>query len=245
MFRVKHENFVLLLTLLVILVAGFLIYSLNLYLIIGLIIFSLIYVRLNQLQYLGSAIKVHSMQFQEIYEVFKRYATKLRIQNASLYIKQDPSLNAYTLGYSTCTVVLTSSLVEQLSDQELNFVIGHELGHYCAGHTLITTLFTPLGSGNWISSLLFGIWNRKTEYSADRCGLILTKNIDSAITSLIKLSLGAKLFERFNLTGYLPQLKRSDSSSVKLSESLLDHPLATSRIKNLSEFWRVNFVKNI
>ena len=125
--------------------------------------------------------------------------------------------------------------------KELNFTLAHELGHYKAGHTKISTLINPLGSTNIFSNIIFGFWQRKTEYSADRCGLILSKDLDSGITALLKLSIGGKLFEDFNLNGYLAQIKKADTTSVKLSELLIDHPLTTNRIRKLIYFWKESF----
>lgn len=201
----------------------------------------IIYIRLQQAQYLGNAIRVHKKQYPEIYETFRKQAINLGIHRASLYIKQDPYLQAFTLGITSCTVVLTSALVEQLNKKELDYVIGHELGHYKAGHTKISTLFVPLGVNNVLSGLVFGIWNRKAEYSCDRCGLILTKDIDSAISALIKLAVGEKLYKKLDFKGYVAQIKTADKTSVKFSELLGDHPLITNRIKNLVIFWRESF----
>jgi len=242
MFRVPYENFALLLTLFILLTISLLLYLFSIYVFFLLTIGAVVYVQLQQAQYLGNAVRVHLNQYPEIYEGFKNQAEKLGISRASLYIIQDPHLQAFTLGITHCTVVLTSALVEQLGQKELHFVIGHELGHYKADHTKLSTLFIPLGSNNVLSGLIFGFWNRKTEYSCDRCGLILTKDIDSAISTLIKLSVGRVLYKKLNIKGYVAQIKTAEKSSVKLSEFLGEHPLTTNRIKNLMSFWKEDFV---
>jgi len=242
MFRVPYEHFALLLTLFILFTISLLLYVFNIYVFFLLIIGAVVYVQLQQAQYLGNAVRVHLNQYPEIYGSFKNQAEKLGISRASLYIIQDPHLQAFTLGITHCTVVLTSALVEQLSQKELHFVIGHEFGHYKAGHTKLSTLFVPLGSNNVLSGLVFGFWNRKTEYSCDRCGLILTKDIDNAISTLIKLSVGGILYKKLNIKGYVAQIKTAEKSSVKLSELLGEHPLTTNRIKNLMSFWKEDFV---
>jgi Zn-dependent protease with chaperone function len=241
MFRVPYENIALIVTLLIISLISYFLYTFNIYIFVLLLIGALIYVHLQQLQYLGNAIRVHSKQYPDIYDTFRTNAEKLGINRASLYIIQDPYLQAYTLGITSCTVVLTSALVEQLNQKELNFVIGHELGHYKAGHTKISTLLVPIGSNNFLSNLIFGFWNRKTEYSCDRCGLIATKDVDSAISALIKISIGKVLYEKLDIKGYVSQIKTANRTSVKFSELLGDHPLTTNRIRNLIGFWRESF----
>ena len=242
MFRVPYEYLALLVTLAILLTISFFLYTFNIYVFLLVLFGAVIYVQLQQAQFLGNAIMVHRNQYPEIYEVFKNHATILGLSRASLYIIQDPYLQAFTLGITNCTVVLTSALVEYLDQKELNFVIGHELGHYKAGHTKLSTLFTPIGSNNVLTGLVFGLWNRKTEYSCDRCGLILTRDIDGAISALIKLAVGKKLYKRLDIRGYVAQIKTAERSSVKLSELLGDHPLTTNRIKNLMLFWKENFV---
>lgn len=242
MFRVPHEHLAFLLSLAILLGISLFFYIFDVYFFLLILFGVVIYVRLQQAQFLGNAIRVHKDQYPDIYEVFRSQATKLETPRASLYIKQDPYLNAFTLGLTSCTVVLTSALVEQLNQKELSFVIGHELGHYKAGHTRLSTLFIPIGNNHVLSGLIFGLWTRKGEYSCDRCGLILTKDIDSALSALIKLAVGKKLYEQLNIKGYVAQIKTAEMSSVKLSEFLISHPLITNRIKSLMLFWRENFM---
>jgi len=241
MFRVPYEHAALILTLLMLVVISVVLSVFDVYIFILLFIGVIVYVNLQQAQYLGNAIRVHSKQYPEIFNSFRNKAERLGIRRASLYITQDPYLQAFTLGITNCTVVLTSALVEQLTESELDFVIAHELGHYAAGHTKLSTLFVPIGNTNVLSGLIFGFWNRKAEYSCDRCGLILTKDIDNSISALIKLAVGEKLYKDLDIKGYTSQIKTANKTSVKFSELLGDHPLITNRIKNLIVFWRENF----
>lgn len=241
MFRAPGEKLAFLITLLVLFLISFLIYSLNIYVFFSLLVGTVILIQLEQAQYLGNAVRVHKNQYPDIYKVFKEYSALLGIHKASLYIIQDPYLQAYTLGITSCTVVLHSALVEQLNEKELAFVLAHELGHFRAGHTKLSTLFIPAGNQNAIADFLFGWWGRKTEYTCDRCGLILTKDLDSAISALIKLAVGGNLYKEFKVKGYLEQLKTAQKKSVKISEVLGSHPLITNRIAHLYTFWKNRF----
>lgn len=242
MFRVEGEYFALILSILFLLLIGFVFSTIDIYILTFLVVGAIIYVQLHQAQYLGNAIRVHKKQFPKIYDIFQEYARRLGISRGSLYIKQDPYLEAYTLGITSCTLVITSGLIEHLSEKELNFVIGHELGHYSANHTKISTLVSPVGSNNIFSNFIFGFWNRKCEYSSDRCGLVLTKDIDSSVSALIKLAVGKDLFEQLDMDGYIDQIKVSGGTITSFSEMLSSHPLITNRIKRLLTFWRENFV---
>lgn len=220
----------------------FLGYYIDLWLIIFSIIIVIIYVRLQQAQYLGNAMRVHQNQFPELYQLFINQATRLGIQKANLYIKQDPYLNAYTIGIDTCSVVLNSAIVEQLTTKELSFVIAHELGHFAAGHTKISSLLVPIGNGNMLTNLLLGLWQRKAEYTSDKCGIILTQDLDSTVNAIVKLTVGGNLFEQVNMKGYFSQIKKATSVTSAVSELTLSHPLITNRIKRAVIFWKENFV---
>lgn len=241
MYKIKGENFALFVGICLTIIIGYLFSTINIWLFIGLLIVGLIYLKLNQAQQLGNSIRVHKNQFPEIFEIFQKYAIDLEIEKANLYIKQDPYLNAFTIGFGTCTIVLNSALVEQLSLEELGFVIGHELGHFRTGHTKITSFINPLGQGNIFSNFVFGFWGRKAEYTCDRCGLLLTKDIDSAISAMLKLSLGGNLFKKFKIEGYIPQLKKSDSNLVRSSELLISHPTSANRVRGIINYWNENF----
>ncbi len=242
MFRSPNENLFLVLSIVSLFIAGYLLSLIDVWLLLGAIVLALVYVRIEQASYIGNALRVHQSQFPDIYRIFQDHATRLGISKANLYIKQDPFLNAYTLGFQTCTVILSSALVEQLTRKELAFVLGHELGHFAAGHTKLSTLFNPIGTNNVISNFIFGFWNRKCEYSSDKCGLILTKDIDSSISALIKLAIGEKLFRDLDMEGYIEQIKVSDNKITTMSETLSSHPYITNRIKSLLVFWRESFV---
>lgn len=243
MYRVQHEQLAFVFTLVLLLGLGFFLSWINIYLLIVILLGVLIHVKLTQAKLKGDAIRVHGEQFGSIYETFINYAKRLGIKRASLYITQDPYLNAYTLGINSCSVVLNSALVEQLNEKELAFVIAHELGHYSSGHTKLSTIFIPLG-GNMLSDLIFGFWTRLTEYTCDRCGIALTKDLDSATSAMLKIAVGGKLFENISLKGYASQLNDAHDISVRGGEMLGSHPLISNRILHVTSFWKENIVLN-
>ena len=61
-----------------------------------------------------------------------------------MYVAANPFLNAATIGMNKPTIVLNSALVDLLDEEELRFVIGHELGHALSGHAVYQTLLQRL-----------------------------------------------------------------------------------------------------
>lgn len=244
MFKEKGEGINLFFSIIITLVIGIVFANINLWLTLGFAIAGIIYIKLQQAQLIGNALEISESQFSEIYEVFDEYKKRLGIKQARLFIIQDPNPNGFTIGFPKASIVLTSSLVEGLSLDELNFVIGHELGHIKAKHNFILTFISPFGSNIPAATYLFSFWQRKAEYTCDKCSLILNKKIEPAIDTLMKISIGMKLVKKVNLTVYKEQLVGSESGITKTSELLFDHPLTTNRIKKMVVFWRNNFIIN-
>ena len=61
-----------------------------------------------------------------------------------LYVAADPVANAITIGMDKPFIVVNSGLVDLLDEEELRFVLGHELGHALSGHAVYQTLLLRL-----------------------------------------------------------------------------------------------------
>lgn len=242
MFREKNEFFYLFVSITVVILLALIIAEINFYILLIGVLFGIFYIILQQAQLIGNALEINENQFPEIYAVFQEQKESLNINKARLYVIQDPNPNAFTIGFTSASIILASSLMENFSKEELIFTIAHELGHVKANHNIILSLISPLGNSVLGSSLIFSFWRRKAEYSCDKCGLILTKKLDHAITGLLKLSVGLNLAKKVNLESYKEQLINSKTGIVTMSEFLFDHPLTTNRINKLVGFWKKNFV---
>ena len=56
----------------------------------------------------------------------------------------NPVLDAMTIGMDKPIIVLNSGLVDLLDEDELRFVVAHELGHAMSGHAVYQTLLQRL-----------------------------------------------------------------------------------------------------
>jgi len=104
------------------------------------------------------------------------------------YVFEDPSINAFlTTGVKHTYLGLSSGAVNNLSETELSFVIGHELGHALFGHADFTLTSRLNDDDLELSSrrkLL--AWQRASEISADRCALVCCPSIDVGATALFR-----------------------------------------------------------
>lgn len=244
MFREKGERASLLFSILLVAIVGIYFFQVNSWVTLVVAILGIVYIKLQQAQLIGNALEISELQMPEIYKIFYEHQKKLGLKNVRLFITQDPNPNGFTIGYPRASIILTSSLVDGLNLDELGFVIGHELGHVKAGHNFILTFISPLGSNNPIATYLFSFWQRKAEYTCDKCSLILNKKIEPAVDTLMKLSIGMNLVKKVNLTTYKEQMINSESGVTQASELLFNHPLTTNRVKKMVLFWRNSFIIN-
>lgn len=237
--RFKGEIGALLLLLVVVFALVYFFLETNIYFLVGVILFGLLYIRLLQAQQLGNSLQISEHQFPEIYSIAKECANILDVKRVPrVFITQDPTMNAYTMGFiSPYTLVLNSGLVENLSLDELRVVIGHEMGHVKFKHSMILSLIAPIGRNFAFSDLLFGFWGRKTEYTCDRCALICAKEEKTVLRTLVKIAAGAKIGQGVDLDKLVLQLQDAKAHRIdRLGELLVSHPYIMKRIWEIIKF---------
>ncbi|MBD3880960.1 M48 family metallopeptidase [Phormidium tenue FACHB-886] len=166
-----------------------------------------VYERPRYVFLMGNSIEVGPRQYASIYQLFREYVRDLDVSpQPTLFVTQSPVVNAYALGQERPCVVLSSGLLDMLSEAELRSAIAHELGHIKCGHTTLTQM------ANWAITLVFNLtnvtfglsslvstglilsfyeWLRKAELSADRAALLLLDDLDPVLHSMMRLSGGS------------------------------------------------------
>lgn len=160
-------------------------------------------------QYTGSSIKVNRTNYPSIYEYLQYACQVLDVKNVpDLYVQWGYDINACTIGAEHPMIVLNSGLIDLCTDDEIMFVIGHELGHIKSNHMLYHMMCQVINS--IIGQIPFGgvaaapiqyalwHWNRMSEYTADRAGLLCCQNKEAANSAFMKMS-GAPIKEHSHL----------------------------------------------
>ena len=166
-----------------------------------------------------------------IYSSLERVSANLGINPnlVNLYIRAKGEINAgcYNGIDGGFVVILNSEMATLLENEELDFVIGHELGHLLFEHTKEKTEPSPNGLRT----------SRAKEISADRIGLVASRSINSTFRAIMKITSGLNdELLCFNISEYLDQLKKFDGID---NSSLLDrstHPSFLIRSKALILF---------
>ena len=177
--------------------------------------------------------------FKIIEEVKADFGITQKIEFFSL---RDNSYNAFAFKQKNLiSVVFTSALLENFDDDEIKFVLGHELGHIVYDHNKLLLLYNPDKKSTTFLPILaekkFLTWQKKAEISSDRVGLMACKKYEIAVQSLLKISYG--LTEK-NLNFDLPELMKQLDDLAKseyMSElSTSTHPLLPVRLKAIELF---------
>jgi len=195
---------------------------------------------------LGHAVKVGDRQFPRIAKLTARCAETLQIATPTVYIVNNPSLNAATYGTNDDSFIMVhSALVDHYSDEELMTVIGHECGHIHNSHVVYLTALHYLTrvAGvfvRWIvqpATIALLAWSRRAEITCDRAGMLCAKSDVVAQRSLTKLALGSKkLYEEFNLDAFLEQYEEGKDGVGKHLELFASHPHLPKRVLAMRVF---------
>lgn len=202
-----------------------------------------------RLAFLGSTIKVDRHQYSRVHHAFLDVCGVLDPEEVpELFVGRNPDLRGMTLGIDKPFIVISSGSLQMLDEEELHFLLGHELGHAMSGHALYHTLLI------WLTNLTKGLvgvpvgpfalsvivaalkeWFRKSELSADRAGLLSVQNPAVGTRVMAKLAGGGDLSD-IDVAAFLDQAREYETGG-DLRDSLLkiqllldrDHDFAVAR----------------
>ena len=181
---------------------------------------SLHWERQVRLYFTADSLRLTPNQCPELYALFREACEIMDMEEPELYLWQTPVANAVAFGMDRHTVAVSSGLVDLLTMEELQFVMGHELGHIKSGHMLYRTIAIFLSLIGLVAArnlpffnlltqaLQYALydWTRKSELTADRAGLLVAQNADVAVSTLLKLAGGSRrTAEMLNIEEFLKQ----------------------------------------
>lgn len=212
--------------------------------------------RAVRMMLLGSAVRADERQFARVYRLYREAGDALDTEHLpELFIRADPTINAMAIGLDKPVIVLNSGLLEAMEDDELRFVLGHELGHVLSGHAVYRTLLAvmlalsttffaiplgALGARAVIAALLE--WQRKSELSGDRAGLLAAQDPQAALRAHMRMASGGRIDE-LNPEAFLAQAEEyhanDDVRDVVLRILMVEgqtHPFAVVRAGELDRW---------
>ncbi len=207
----------------------------------------------------ASAVKVTPQQCPDLYAKLQIACTTLGVDMPELFVQQNPVVNAFTGGVEHPVIVLHSSLIERLTDEEVLAVVAHEVGHIHAEHVLYLTaarllealanvalasvpvaqIVTQILSGTMRAALL--AWARRAELSCDRAALLVTQDPDVIGRTMMKLC-GGTFASKVDYDEFLKQArdfqknydeKALDRFWADIIASGLSHPFPVWRVSEI------------
>jgi Zn-dependent protease with chaperone function len=247
-YRYPTENWILLgtvsLALLVIALTAAATFCLSFVVVFFLVGLAYYYTRQHHQELLRGARLVTPSTEPALSPVIQEAALRLQPEPVQFFVAKNRALNAYTFGLSTPkVVVLHSGLFPALDRDEIQFIIGHEMGHVRLGHTVVNSLvgglagIPPSYSAAVLMQLALLAWSRACEYSADRAGLLACGSPEKAISTLLKLEASKTGVSPGGLQQMLGEIERRDDHWLdSLNEMASTHPMGVRRIRQLREY---------
>lgn len=207
-----------------------------------------------RLTFKANAVRVTETQYPWVHQRLVAVCEVFDVDEPpELYVSQTPLVNAGAVGLDHPFIVLNSSTIEVLDEDEIEAVIGHEVGHILSGHALYRTMlfillrftFTryPL-AGVAVRPVLYALleWSRKAELSCDRAGVLATQQPRVMMSALMKIAGGSR-GEDLDLDAFIAQSDEYrdggdtlDGIYKMLAALGATHPFAVVRVAELRDW---------
>lgn len=210
------------------------------------------------LENIASSVLVGDRQLPELHQALLEACQILDLDPPELYVRQHPAPNAYTLAIrgKKPFIVVHTSLLDLLTLEEIQAVIGHELGHLKCDHGVYLTLanlillaagqVTPWGqvlAQNLQAQLME--WIRCAEFTCDRAALLVAQDPKIVASVLMKLAGGSpKISSQLNVDAFIEQARSYDQWSMddvgtalkQMQTAQLTHPLPVLRAREIDRW---------
>jgi Zn-dependent protease with chaperone function len=212
----------------------------------------------NEWKYLleGHSFKVTQDMASRLYNLFQEVKKKLEFdEDIDFYVTNNAAVNAFAISSleegEANIINVNSGLIERMDDDELRFIIGHEIGHLISKNAQITKVIRFVyPEPDKIPILLYhkvNLWNKLAELTADRYGYIASPKLEKIISNFFKLSSGLDP-ERihFDYKAYLAENEAIiEYFKANRGKNVSTHPINPIRIKGLLAFSESETYKRI
>ena len=186
----------------------------------------------------SEGLRVTEILTPKIYSAVVGVSTRLQLDTTpEVFVVEDPKPNAAVpcLGRrQRPLIILKSGLVQLLNPLQLQFVLGHELGHFGLGHTSVAGDQSPQSEYEHLRRMSA---QRCSEIGADRVGLIATRSLFTCAMVMVKLISGlSETHVRLDVQAFLDQLQSPDGDYDRRWELLTTHPSLPLRLRALIAF---------
>jgi len=214
------------------------------------LIWGLLQIHLRHQALRNAAVRAGPGQHQEVHQAAVEVARRLGMSaTPPVYVMQAEQANAFAIGISSPDIFITEALLGLLSPAELQGILGHEMGHVKARHTMLQTLVEyPLRAAFvhwtmllpfWLGNLATRWWSRMAEYSADRAATIAAGGPEpfaQALVKMVNFGSGGDAISEGELRRYLTGATAQASAEAAVAELAMTHPLVERRLTAIGRF---------
>lgn len=187
----------------------------------------------------GHYVLVGPDQFPHIHAMVEDGAGRLGMSEAPMTFvyNSDGVINAFAVRLigRRRYVWLTSALIDADNEEQLRFVIGHELGHHVAGHLdpIPSVLRWPV----FTVPFLGAAYSRALELTCDRVGAYLVRDVEVSRTALQMLACGsAKLNSQMNAAAFAAQDRLVPPVAGFFLKAMSGYPRLTERVEEVAQW---------
>lgn len=195
----------------------------------------------------GHSFKVEKRLMSHLHDLFYDVKDKLGFtEDIDFYITGNASVNAFAVASSKKgmphIINVNSGLIDLMTDDELRFVVGHEIGHLMNKDTELLNLISFIFPSNTTPPLILQykirLWQQLSELVADRYGYMAVPDLGVCVSAFFKLASGLDLSKiDMQMDVFIEEnLKHLDY--FKEGQGLSDgtHPVNPVRVQSLNLF---------
>ncbi|MCK9155627.1 MAG: M48 family metallopeptidase [Paludibacteraceae bacterium] len=194
----------------------------------------------------GHSFKVEENIMPRLFNIFTEVKKTLKFDGkVDFYITGDSTVNAFSVKSrkegEPHIVNVNSALIELMTDNELRFVIGHEIGHLInQDSNMMNLIYFVFPPDTAVMPLMLQykvrLWQQVSELVADRYGYLAIPDLKVCVSSFFKMTSGLNLSdENLDIDAYIKaNLKHLDYFVNDKGMNLYDHPADPVRVHSLN-----------
>lgn len=196
-----------------------------------------------------SSFKLNSALSPRVFSILDEVRKTLSFEEPiDVYVETKTKINAWavrSVNDEPHMLGLTSRLLEKATDNELRFVLGHEIGHLHYDHSRLAIVIQAVGKDEDDKVRLPDVltrkilrWVQKSEFSADRAGYVAVQgDMESIVSIFFKIlsGLGPEHLQ-FDISAFLNQIEELKSLKGRELINGFTHPITPVRARAVQLF---------
>ncbi len=205
----------------------------------------------------GEGINITSESLPNMYQLLVEACYTLGIKTIPNYTTDwYYGVHQYSNGEKNYRIVMISGSADLLTEPEMLFCLGHELGHHECGHKpyhmLVECMYMPFINEGLMAAMAAIIklplleWYRTSDYTADRVGLLCCQDINAALSFMIKKAgLPKKCYDSIDIPSFIDQARHFDTNFTSIPDKVIkaisiratEFPWLVARASKLLEWY--------